>query len=159
MLAKTLSLLLPMGMALASPVPELAKRYNYAEWTAGQYFDIKPASVPFVGLEDAIGFYFQGDGNFVVYDGAPTIPDAKWSSHTAGHNCQNNNCQLNFQGDGNFVIYVNGGAVWNTGTVGTGKKLEFRNTQPYITIYDSSGDIVWSSPLPSFPIPPEDPLP
>ncbi|CAF9935703.1 MAG: hypothetical protein ALECFALPRED_006525 [Alectoria fallacina] len=148
MLAKTLCLLLPMGLALASPVTKLAKRYPYATWTAGQYWDIQAAGPPFVGLDNGIGFYFQTDGNFVVYHGSSIAPNAVWNSDTAGHDCQNANCELTFQGDGNFVIYVNGGAVWNTGTAGAGHRLEFRNVEPYITIYNSDDRAIYSTPGP-----------
>jgi hypothetical protein len=54
----------------------------------------------------------QGDGNFVVYNGAV---QAVWSTRTDGHA----GSRLVVQSDGNVVVYAsNGLALWASNTQG-----------------------------------------
>lgn len=150
MLAKTLLLLLPMSLALASPVTNLAKRTPYAQWTVSQAFTTLAKSSPFASVDNGVGFHMQTDGNFVVYDNGNTAAaNAVWSSNTGGHNCGSGNCWLNWQTDGNLVVYVKGGkTAWASNTAGKGYRLYLSDQQPYITIYGSDGNAVWSTPHP-----------
>lgn len=150
MLAKTLLLLLPMSLALASPVTNLAKRTPYAQFTVSQAFTTLAKTSPFATVDNGIGFFMQLDGNFVVYkNGGAAAVDALWSSNTGGHDCTTGNCWLVWQTDGNLVVYVKGGkAAWASNTAGRGYRLYLSNQQPYITIYGSNGNAVWSTPRP-----------
>jgi hypothetical protein len=51
---------------------------------------------------------FQGDGNFVVYQGNQTL----WSTNTGGHA----GAVLVFQADGNMTIMYGNATLWSTGT-------------------------------------------
>lgn len=157
MLAKTLLLLLPLSLALASPVTNLAKRSPYVQYTLSQAFTNLAKTAPFVTLDNGILFIMQLDGNFVVYkNGNAAAANAVWSSNTGGHDCSSNNCWLNWQTDGNLVVYVKGGkAAWASNTAGKGNRLYLSNQQPYITIYGSNNNVVWSTPRP--PTDPPDP--
>ena len=150
MLAKTLLLLLPMSLALASPVTNLAKRTPSVQYTLSQAFTDLAQTSALVTLDNGIGFFMQEDGNFVVYTGGGAVAaNAVWSSNTGGHDCGSGNCWLNWQTDGNLVVYVKGGkAAWASNTAGKGSRLYLSNQQPYITIYGSNNNVVWSTPLP-----------
>lgn len=153
MLAKTLLLLLPMSLALASPVTNLAKRTPSVQYTLSQTFTYVAQTSALVTLDNGVGFFMQTDGNFVVYTGGGTAAaNAAWSSGTGGHNCGSGNCWLNWQTDGNLVVYIKGGkAAWASDTAGKGSRLYFSNQQPYITIYGSNNNVVWSTPRPVNP--------
>ena len=149
MLAKTLYTLLPVGLALASPLTKLAERAPNAAYNPGG-FSVQAAGPPFLTLDNDIGFYFQTDGNFVVYQGASVASNALFNSGTAGHACADNNCTLVFQSDGNLVIYVNNSPVRATNTVNDGASLlEFRDLKPYVAIYGNGDHVLWSSGQPS----------
>lgn len=147
-----LFLLLPMGMALATPVPNLAKRSPTAQYTISQPFTYYSSGASFTSLDNSVDFSMQLDGNFVVYQNGV----AQWNSQTGGHDCNSGNCWLNWQTDGNLVVYIKGGkkAAWASNTAGTGKTLYLANQAPYILIRDSKGNAVWSTPRPVNP-PPE----
>lgn len=130
----TLSIL---TLAAASPIGSLERRINKEiSFNTNQAFLLQPSNSPITSLS-GVQSYFQGDGNFVIYDG-----DAIWSSGTAGHNCESGDtCRLAWQGDGNLVLYVNNAALWSSGTAGRGELLTF-TTQSYamqITGVESQG--------------------
>lgn len=158
MLAKTLLLLLPMSLlALAAPVTDLAKRASSVQYTLSQAFTNLAQTAPFVTLDNGILFIMQTDGNFVIYqNGNAAAANAVWSSNTGGYDCSSGNCWVNWQTDGNLVVYVKGGkAKWSSNTAGKGSKLLLSNQQPYMRIYDSGGNAIWSTPRPTTP--PTDP--
>ena len=152
----TLISLLPLGLTLANPVPELAKR-NPASvtYTVGS-LNVQKAAPAFLSLDKNIGFYFQGDGNFVAYVGTPSAANALWSSGTSGNDCDHNPCSLNFQSDGNLVVYINGQSKWASNTSGhTSALLVFQDVAPYIAIYNSDrSKRLWSSGTPTTTPPP-----
>lgn len=52
-------------------------------WYAHTKFHITPSYTPFASLDHGVNFYFQYDGNFVVYlHGTMEVADAAWSSQT-----------------------------------------------------------------------------
>ena len=69
----------------------------------------------------------QGDGNVVGYAGATFA-----STGSSGHpGCVNiSNCLFIFRVDDNVIVYVEGAAVWNSGTAGTGDILYFDDVIP-----------------------------
>ncbi|MCJ1242683.1 hypothetical protein MMC14_010692 [Varicellaria rhodocarpa] len=69
---KVLYLMLFAGLALGSPVQQLSKRVPEVDYSNGQ-FSVAPSSQPFVALDGGITFFFQYDGNFVVYQGSSPI--------------------------------------------------------------------------------------
>ena len=99
-------------------------------------------------LDNGIGFYMQTDGSFVVYDNSDTAAaDAVWNSKTGKYDCGSGNCRVVWQIDGNLVVYVHGGTVaWSSNTAGKGNRLYLSNQQPYVTIYGSNRNTVWSTP-------------
>ena len=153
----TLISLLPLGLTLANPVPELAK-HNPASvtYTVGS-LNVQNAVPAFLSLDKNIGFYFQGDGNFVVYVGTPNAADVLWNSKIGDNDCDHNPCNLNFQGDGNLVVYINNKPKWDSNTAGhTSALLVFQDVAPYIAIYNSDrSKRLWSSGTsPTPPTPP-----
>ncbi|CAF9934153.1 MAG: hypothetical protein ALECFALPRED_005868 [Alectoria fallacina] len=136
-----------LTLAAASPMGSLQRRANKEVlFGTQQAFTLKPSNSPVVSLWGGVDTYFQGDGNFVVYNGG-----AIWSSGTAGHNCETTDtCLLAWQGDGNLVIYINGAALWSSGTAKRGELLTF-TAQSYaieITGVESEGSapILWRTP-------------
>lgn len=146
---------LPLGLGLASPVSELVKRAA----PATQIYSLNslnvqpnPSGAAFLTLDNGVGFYFQTDGNFVIYNGVPAgSSNALWSSQTSGHDCIENACDLIFQGDGNLVIYVKGNPKWSSNTAGKGNSLVFRDQKPLISIYDHGNNRIWGTAQPSPP--------
>ncbi len=52
-------------------------------WTNENEFHVEPSEKPFSSLDNGLNFYFQYDGNFVVYlHGTVNTADAVWHSHT-----------------------------------------------------------------------------
>ena len=52
-------------------------------WYAHSHFSVGPANTPFSSLDHGVNFYFQYDGNFVVYlHNSVNAADAVWSSQT-----------------------------------------------------------------------------
>ncbi|KAL9068679.1 MAG: hypothetical protein Q9161_005993 [Pseudevernia consocians] len=143
-----LTTLLPiLTLAAASPMGSIQRRATKEVlFGTNQAFTLQPSNSPVVSLWGGVESYFQGDGNFVVYNGG-----AIWSSGTAGHNCETGDtCRLAWQGDGNLVIYINGAALWSSGTAGRGLLLTF-TAQSYaieITGVESQGSapILWRTP-------------
>ncbi len=76
--------------------------------------------------------YMAPDGNFYIYDIAHST--APWGAGTYGHP----GAYATLQTDGNFVVYdVNGVALWNSGTAGSGaERLELE---------DDGRIIIWKS--------------
>ena len=94
----------------------------------------------------------QGDGNFVLYNGATTANNAVWST---GTNNARGALQLVIQGDGNAVLYTPGraSAAWSTGTFGKGATsphLELQgdgNMVLYKSAGASPGSAIWATGL------------
>ena len=54
-------------------------------WFSTDHFVVTPSNAPFTSLDHGVNFFFQPDGNFVVYlHGTTTLADAVWSSTTVG---------------------------------------------------------------------------
>lgn len=52
-------------------------------WFSRSNFVVTPANTPFASLDHGMNFYFQYDGNFVIYlHGTMNTADAAWSSQT-----------------------------------------------------------------------------
>ena len=143
----TLISLFPLGLILANPVPELAKRNPASVTYNVGSLNIQNAIPPFLSLDKNIFFTFQGDGNFVAYVGPSDAGNPLWSSGTGGNDCDHNPCSLNFQGDGNLVVYINNQPKWSSKTPGhTNALLVFHNVAPYIAVYNSDkSKRLWSS--------------
>jgi hypothetical protein len=94
----------------------------------------------------------QGDGNFVLYNGATTANNAMWST---GTNNTRGVLQLVLQHDGNLVLYTPGraSAPWSTGTFGKGATsphLELQgdgNLVLYKSAGASPGSAIWATGL------------
>jgi hypothetical protein len=98
----------------------------------------------------------QVDGGLVLYQIDTTKP--LWSSGTGGRPCEaSKNCgafKTVFQADGNFVVYEGNTALWATFPNGlplntcTGQSLchfSIQEKSPYLTILNSSNNVLWSS--------------
>ena len=138
-------------LATSSPPTKiLSQRATSADFNPGT-FDVTAVGTPFLVLDGGINYYFQNDGNFVIYQGSGSTRKVLWASNTAGASDCNTNCNLIFQGDGNLVIYRNGKAVWNTGTQNRGAQLRFNNQYEYFIIVDKNQDAVYAPfPLPTY---------
>lgn len=101
-------------------------------------FQLLAGQVLYVGKPSAqTKLAMQRDGNVVLY--RANVP--LWASNTYGR-CSE--CRLNLQGDGNLVVYnlAPFSALWATGTEGRGAYLRVNTTSPYLSILDSSGQVV-----------------
>jgi len=96
----------------------------------------------------------QGDGNLVVYQNNTGV----WSTGTYGNSCASG-CTAIFQGDGNFVVYSGSSPVFSSNTAGTGNKLIFQNSAPYLNILNSAGKSIWASSAAPAPTPTPVPTP
>jgi hypothetical protein len=72
----------------------------------------------------------QPDGNMVLYQGAPSIDSAIWSTQTAGLEALRRPTRATLQDDGNFVLYSDfDDPAWDSGTsdIGGGARLVLQN--------------------------------
>ncbi|MCJ1333838.1 hypothetical protein MMC10_010544 [Thelotrema lepadinum] len=149
---------IPDGLALVArqtPTP-------LASYTPGT-FTVPASTSPFFTASNTNAqYYFQTDGNFVVYTVDPQsgTKTAVYSSGTAGHGCavgDTGSCQLTFGSDGFLSIYVGGSRIWSTGSgynyspQYAGVQLQFWGGQiggtiiQYADIKDAAGQYVWAT--------------
>jgi hypothetical protein len=94
----------------------------------------------------AVSLIMQGDGNLVAY----LKNAAVWNSATFA--ACSSGCRALFQGDGNLVVYDGTTPLFASNTAGTGNKLIFKNSSPYLSVLNKAGVSIWSSS--SVPTPP-----
>ena len=145
----------PVLAARQTPTP-LA---SYAPGT----FTVPASTSPFFTASSTNAeYYFQTDGNFVIYtvDTQRGTKTAVYSSGTAGHSCaagDTGSCQLTFGSDGFLAIYVGGSRIWSTGSgynynpQYAGVALQFWGGQiggtiiQYADYKDAAGQYVWAT--------------
>ena len=146
---KSLYLLSLLSLALdASPTTSFAPLQ--LQWTAN-------SQSPLFALDNNVRPFMKEDGNFIIYDGANNV---LWQSGTDGRNCGAGNCYMIFQTDGNLVLYEHdvtgdlGSPVtgyWSTSTQvypghsDQAQQVLFRNTAPYVEMYDANGYLEWET--------------
>jgi hypothetical protein len=84
-------------------------------------------------------FYYQGDGNVVLYNasGAPL-----WASNTAGTSVG----EAAMQGDGNFVVYNQSMTpIWASNTAGNSGAYLLVQNDGNVVIYSASGGALWAT--------------
>ena len=110
--------------------------------------------------------FIQDDGNFVIYAGGAALwasgpggmppsptrcgavdPDRGLAAGQSISSCDGTH-RLTMQGDGNLVLY-NGGAIWWTGTQGSGANHAIMQGDGNLVVY-AGGTPVWNSGTPGF---------
>jgi hypothetical protein len=146
----TISLLAPLcalTLVSSNPIPSIKERTTYptqVSYPAGGLNVYATNAAPIITLSNGVVVNFQAtDSNLVVY--ASNQP--QWAAGAVpAHSCAAPNvCELVFQYQGNLVRYVNGVATWSTPTAGTGTKLVFSDTRPFVAIYNAQNQVVWQT--------------
>lgn len=144
----TFNMLALLSTLAFAPLALAASSVTYISGSAPTWY---AQGAPFLTLDNNIGFYFQTDGNFVVYNGASVASNAVWNSASPGQSCQNyGSCELAFQSDGNFVAYA-AQPFWSTGTNShqgyedAAYSLILANSPPYVSLFDDGGNRLWYS--------------
>lgn len=99
-------------------------------------------------VADLDGFYVQvqTNGNLVGYKDSTGSDVAVWATSVYSTACgsDGSSCYVVMGGDGNFVEYDADGALWSTGTQGTGSTVTFYNAEPYWEVKDAAGNSIWT---------------
>lgn len=105
------------------------------------YLNIAAADSNIFTFTNGIRFIFQGDGNFVAYNGSN--PVAATASNSPG-----DQLVLIYQEDGNLVVYSRGKLMWSSHTGGHAartNKLVIQEKSPYLQIVGQDGKPIYTA--------------
>lgn len=92
------------------------------------------------------GLFMQGDGNLVLYGGAPGVANAVWATNTWTLPTWQRPSRADMQGDGNFVLYNAANfPSWASGTDGNGGSRLAMQDDRNLVIYTAANQPIWSS--------------